>query len=168
MFLCRYLEDKKYGYTFHLYAETRDKPNAETHLVRLTKDHIELRREGGDESVENLRTLCISCNNLRDMSGCSIEQMQQFLFVAHRIYRSSFTVQQTREKLHKVYRQKEKCEVGVGKITEAMPNVTDENRCAEMAAKILRLGVEAIELEQFIMGTELAAQISGVVYEEPK
>jgi 5-methylcytosine-specific restriction endonuclease McrA len=54
---------------FNLYAEENGR------LVLMTKDHCQAKSKGGSDCLDNLRTMCSICNNIRGNADLSLEQI---------------------------------------------------------------------------------------------
>lgn len=118
MFLGRFNHEGIIGYNFRIFAETRDKPEIPSHLTLMTKDHIVPRNAGGADDLDNLQTMCVLCNNLKEVMGLSLEQIQRSIFQCYRIYRGTLTLRKTMQNLQSFERMGE----GYRKTIEAIEN----------------------------------------------
>ena len=152
---------------FNLYAETGTRDNPSPHYILMVKDRIIPKKQGGGDDYENLQTMCCNCSYMREHADLSIEQIRRVLFVAYRIYKSTFVLHQTQSRLHKLDAKHRKAVGTVEHINDALDAglIKDEKK-VELIAKIARCRVEAKDLAALIRKIELDAQVSGIIPEE--
>ena len=63
---------------FNLYAEWNNK------LILMTKDHIVPRSKGGEDVVENMRTMCTICNGHRGDLDIPLDELYELVIVKER------------------------------------------------------------------------------------
>ncbi len=162
MFLCKELSQKiKDRYSLYLMAENRHKPNDDPHLVLMTMDHILERRKGGKETEDNLRCLCISCNQLRDNSGLELDKIKTLLFSAYKIYKSTIALNKTQEVISL---SKEKLERYLRIQQSIKENIHKAKDKTSLLQKLSSYEDKAARLEKEIRDIEINSQVTGQVY----
>lgn len=162
MFLGRYEENGETGYNFRLFAETKDRPDHESHMILMTKDHIIEKKNGGGDEFANLQCLCVLCNNMKAVMGLTVEQIRGCMFNAYRIYRGTLILQKTKRNLEPYYRKAEKAGITAEAIRNGLSKVTDDARRVQMLAKHQDKVEEARNLRERLAAAEERAQSQGV------
>jgi 5-methylcytosine-specific restriction endonuclease McrA len=164
MFLCEVPEHDGGGFSFHLFAEAKDHRDGKVRLIQMTQDHIIPRAQGGTDDLENLRTLCLFCNNLRNLFGeVSIDRIRSALFLGYRVYRNSTSIRLSADELNKHKSRLAALRRAVVAITEGMKRVVKRD-VSELVEKRNKKQEEADKLEQWIFETELNAQVTATPY----
>jgi len=158
-------DSPRIGYNFRLFAETHNTISNETHMVCMTVDHIQPRSQGGPDHMDNYQTLCYLCNQMKNVVGLSLEQINACIFTAYRIYRGTMTLRKIKELLAPHILKVEKARLAVLNIREGMDKVRDEKRREAMQQKIACEIQYAAELEQAVLDIERTAQVTGIIPE---
>ncbi len=151
------------SYHINLYAENRDKDSGKRFLTLMVKGHIIPPSKGGEDTLDNLQTMCYHCNSLKmESDDLPLETLKKLLFPAYRDYRSTIALNRAKEKLAPHYDKIHKNANAIPKIMEAFKMVKPE-KIPELESKIEMLKTQTAQLKAIVQEAELKAQISGIV-----
>lgn len=155
--------DRPGCYHFNLYAEQKDHGSETTYMVTMTRDHVIPKSAGGLDEYSNYQTLCYNCNTFKAQTNLSLEAIRQCIFTAHRIYKSTATLNLTKKKLHLNKFSLESIQNSVDAIEKGMQKCTNPDSIKAMKAKQESRRELAIRLKSVIEKIELEAQRTGII-----
>ena len=124
-------------YHVNFYSETADPKANRVYLTLMTKDKIDITSD--DETAYNFQTLCFNCScmKMNTKINFTAEQMKQLLFPAYKAYRSTISLNQSKEYLEPYRGKIEKATRLIENVTEAFNNIAvDDPRIPSLKAKI--------------------------------